>query len=126
MRTSKPKVFICLGLLEGKIVAEPILIVSADEAKEQYINRYGVAPEKVLGPYLNPKKIEHEKILRFVSHQSQKAMYNDWLVNAFLLHDPPDHAYLIFVKKIDDVSAVPPKGTIIVPIQDLRFIENEK
>jgi hypothetical protein len=126
MRVKKPKVFICVGLVDSKIVADAILISSADEAKEQFARKYGNIPNKILGPYLNPKKIEHEKVLRFISHKSQKAIYNDWLVNAFLLHDPEDHAYLIFVKKTDDVSAIPPKGTIIVPIQDLRFIENEK
>jgi hypothetical protein len=126
MRTSKPKVFICVGLLNDKIIADAILVASVDEAKKQYFDKYGINPDKILGPYLNTKKIEHEKVLRFSSHKSQKAIYNDWLVNAFLLHDPPDHAYLIFVKKPDDVSAISPRGTIIVPIQDLRFIENEK
>ncbi len=123
MRTKKPKIFICVGLIDNKIIADSMLISSVDEAKEQFTNKYGYCPDKILGPYLSPKKIEHEKVLRFASHKSQKAIYNDWLVNAFLLHDPQDHAYLIFVKKTDDVSAIPPKGTTIVPIQDLRFIE---
>jgi hypothetical protein len=65
--------------------------------------------------------IENTRVLKF-SNQTKKAIYNDWLVDAFLLQEPENQAYLVFIKRVDDKKLPSPKGTITVPITDLRFV----
>ena len=43
------------------------------------------------------------------------------IVNAMFLKEPESHAFLVFIKRIDDKKIPFPKGTIVVPISDLRF-----
>lgn len=82
-----------------------------------------MTPKEILGPFYKKRAqvIENTRSLKF-SNQTKKAVYNDWMVNAFLLKEPENQAYLVFIKRVDDKKLPIPKGTITVPISDLRFI----
>jgi hypothetical protein len=58
--------------------------------------------------------------LRFTD-QVRKAEYQGWLVNASYLAYPKDHAFLLFVRRLDGKKQVAPKGTTIVPIKELKL-----
>jgi len=38
------------------------------------------------------------------------------------LIEPKDHAFLIFIKRMDDKNTAFPKGTVIVPVNNLRIL----
>lgn len=96
---------------------------SPEEASSLFVEHYSVSPKEILGPFYKKRAqvIENTRTLKF-SNQTKKAIYNDWMVNAFLLKEPENQAYLVFIKRIDDKKLPIPKGTITVPISDLRFI----
>jgi len=77
----------------------------------------------VLGPFFKKRAqvLENTRSLKF-TNQNKKAIYNEWYVNAFMLKEPENQAYLVFIRRVDDKKLPPPKGTITVPISDLRFI----
>lgn len=82
-----------------------------------------IYPKEILGPFFK-KTVQKEKIdktkLKF-SNKTKKAQYNDWEVNAFLLDEPKNHAYLIFTKRIDNKAAIKPKD-LVIDITELRII----
>jgi hypothetical protein len=76
-----------------------------------------------MGPFYKKRAqvLESTRVLKF-TNQTKRAQYNDWLVNAFILKEPVDQAYLVFIKRLDDKKLPTPKGTITVPVSELRFI----
>lgn len=118
----------CSSIYNNEILSKIIPASSKKEAGIIFDNKFKIQAQEILGPFLDVKKkvLETTKILKFSDNKIHKAFYNDWLVNAFYLLEPADHAYLVFIKRIDGIkNNQPPKGTIIVPIHNLRFIQDE-
>jgi len=117
-------VFVCASITNcGDLITK---IVSADtqaEATKIFTDQFTVAPKEVLGPFFKKRAqvLEITRSLKF-TNQTRKAIYDDWVVNAFILKEPENQAYLVFIKRVDDKKLPTPKGTITVPISDLRFI----
>lgn len=123
-RGTRQIVFVCVSLAnDGNLISQIIAASSEDEAAKLFYDQYFIKPKDILGPFYRKRKqvFENIRTLRF-TNQTKKAIYNDWLVNAFLLQEPDGYAYLVFVKRMDDKKIPIPKGTITVPISDLRFI----
>lgn len=123
-RGPRPVVFVCACLTnEGELLIKSISASSPAEASDSFLKEYNYSPKEILGPFLKKRTqvIETTRELKF-SNQVKKATYNDWVVNAFILQEPVDQAYLVFLKRTDDKKIPFPKGVIIVPISDLRFI----
>lgn len=124
-RGPRPVVFVCVGLDPNKPsdpVSKQITAVSQSEAANLFFEQTKVKAKTIHGPY-RPKRaqvLENTRTLKF-AEQSRKAIYNDWEVTAFYLKEPENHAYLLFIKRVDGVNQPRPLGTIIVPISDLRF-----
>jgi hypothetical protein len=116
-------VFVCASIVDNELITKIIPATSQSEAAELYSKEYGHSPKDILGPFIKKKTqvIEVTRVLKFTS-QTKKAIYGDWIVTAFILTDPPDQAYLVFNKRVDDKKAPSPKGTITAPISDLRFL----
>lgn len=116
-------VFVCCAISNcGNLISKIIPAESPDEANSLFMKEFSIKAREILGPFYKKKKqvLESIQTLKF-SNQTKKAIYNDWLVSAFLLNEPEKHAYLVFIKRTDDKNLPPPKGTIVVPISDLRF-----
>ena len=82
-----------------------------------------IKAKTIHGPF-RPKRaqvIENTRTLKFSDKKQQKAIYNDWEVNVLFLKEPENHAYLLFIKRVDGKKQPAPKGTIVVPVSDLRF-----
>lgn len=116
-------VFVCASIVEGTLVTEIIPAPSPSEASQKFSDKYSQSPTNVLGPFYKKRAqiIENTRTLQF-TNQNKKAIYNDWVVTAFLLKEPANQAYLVFIKRVDDKKLPTPKGTITVPVSDLRFI----
>jgi hypothetical protein len=122
-RTPRPVVFVCIGSeTSGDFVSKVIQATSPVEAGTLFFERTGLKSKTIHGPF-RPKRmqvIENTRTLKFTDH-SKEAIYDDWIVTAFYLKEPEDHAYLIFLKRTDGKKQPAPKGTIVVPVSDLRF-----
>lgn len=122
MRKKRQVYFVCSAIIENKLKNKIVPAMSSKEAASSFYEEFNIKPEDILGPFW--KKREYNVItpqeIKF-SHVSKKAEYNGWFVTAFLLNEPKDHAYLIFVKKIDGSIENKPTNSIIVPIDSLRF-----
>jgi hypothetical protein len=116
--------FVCSVITEtGELLNKIIEAQSHDEASTIFFQQQSIKPKEILGPFYKKKTqvLENTRVLKFTS-QSKKAYYNDWEVNAILLEEPKDYAYLIFIKRIDGKKMPLPKGAITVPISELRLI----
>lgn len=76
-----------------------------------------------MGPFFKKRAqvLETTRELKF-TNQTKKAIYDGWVVNAFVLKEPENQAYLVFIKREDGKAMPTPKGVITVPISDLRLI----
>lgn len=120
---ARPTVFVCSCISIGELITKIIPANSPDEASQLFSEQYGMMPKEVLGPFYKKRAqvIESTRVLKF-SNQNKKAIYDDWYVNAFLLKEPENQAYLVFIKRVDDKKIPAPKGTITVPVSELRFV----
>lgn len=124
-KRSRPITFVCSAISgSNELISKIVIAKSVDEASKLFFEQHKVQPKEVLGPFYRVKTqiLENTRVLKFADNRPRKAIYNDWVVNAFVLSEPSDHAYLIFLKRTDDKKIPFPKGTITAPIQDLRFI----
>src|SRR5574338_1042142 len=117
--------FVCIGMdfAKGDFVSKIIPSDSPKNASTLFHEQTNLEAKEVLGPFFKKRAqvIENTRVLKF-TNQSRKAVYNDWLVTAFILQEPENHAYLVFTKRVDDKKLPTPKGTITVPISELRFV----
>ena len=123
-RGPRPVVFVCIAGNGNVFVSKVIQATSQDEAARLFLEQTNLEMKTIHGPF-RPKRaqvIENTRTLRFSDKKQQKAIYNDWEVNVLFLKEPEDNAYLIFLKRVDGKKVPSPKGTIIVPISDLRFL----
>ena len=116
-------VFVCSAISpNGDLLSKIIPASTIEEASNLFFEQQNISAKEVLGPFYKKRVgvLENTRVIKF-SNETKKAIYNDWLVNAMLLKFPENQAYLIFIKRVDDKKVPPPKGTIIVPISELRF-----
>jgi hypothetical protein len=120
--------FVCISIRDNKLVSKIIPASSSEEAGKLFHEQVDLFAQEIHGPFHKVRKqiLENTRVLKFSDNTPYKAIYNDWLVNAFKLEEPVNHAYLIFIKRTDDKKVPFPKGTITAPISDLRFIKDEK
>lgn len=124
-RGPRPVVFVCIGSdpeKSGDFTSMVVQAASQNEASSFFFEQTGLKAKTIHGPF-RPKRaqvIENTRTLKFTD-QNRKAVYNEWEVNAMILKEPENHAYLIFLRRVDDKKVPSPKGTIVVPISDLRF-----
>ncbi len=126
-RGPRPVVFVCVGIDREKmdVVSKQITAASQTEAASLFLEQTKIKAKTIHGPYRlkRAQVLENTRTLKFTD-KSYKTVYNGWEVNAFYLKEPENHAYLVFIRKIDEQAAAAPKGTFLVPISDLR-IPNE-
>lgn len=125
-RHAREIVFVCSSVSDkGELISQIIPGKTPGEASAQFKEQNSLNAQTVLGPFYKKKQqvLETTRSLQFANPQFRKAEYNGWLVNAFVLAEPANQAYLVFLKRVDDKKLPMPKGTIIVPLSDLRFQE---
>lgn len=117
-------VFVCNAIINNDLISEIIIANSNNEASVLFKDKFNCMPKTILGPFIKKKvpPVEVTTAIKF-SGLPKQAIYNDWLVNAFLLKDPENYAFLIYLKNNNSENKKPiPKGTTIVPITDIRLI----
>ncbi len=123
-RGSRPIIFVCSDIsITGDLISESVIASSQNEAISIFKGKYGQSPKSILGPFYHKKKqiLENTRALKF-TNEVKKAEYEGWIVNAMMLADPPNHAFLVFLGRIDGKKINIPTGTIVVPCSNLRLI----
>lgn len=125
-RGPRPVVYVCIGSSSdpekpGAFVSREIRAFTQIEAASLFLETTKLKATKIHGPYRLKREqvLNNTRSMRFAT-KSYKAIYNDWEVMAFELHEPEAHAYIVFEKRVDGQKKPQPQGTIIVPISDLR------
>lgn len=124
-RGPRPVVFVCISANPDKpddFLSKVIRAVSQEEAASLFLEQTKTKAKTIHGPF-RPKRaqvIENTRTLKFADQQ-HKAIYSDWEVNAFILKEPENHAYLVFLKRVDGKVQPAPQGTVIVPVSELRI-----
>lgn len=119
---ARQTVFVCISINEGKLLSKIIPSDSVENASSLFFEQEKIKPQEILGPFYKKrtKILETTRVVKF-GNISKKAIYDNWMVNALYLKEPENHAFLIFLKRIDDKKVPAPTGTVIVPIADLRI-----
>ncbi len=116
--------FVCASLnSEFKLIINTIAASDSNEAASLFEKEFKIKPSNIEGPFLKKKikKNEDVKSIQF-DGAPKKAIYDGWIVNSFSLKEPKDSAFIVFLKRVDGSSKDIPKGTTILPINNLRFI----
>jgi hypothetical protein len=118
-------IFIGAAISNNELITQIIAAESPKEATDLFVGQNGFPPKEILGPFYKKKTqvIENTRVLKF-SNQTKRAIYKDWLVDAFFLQEPENQAYLVFINRVDNKNLPKPKGTITVPVSDLRIVQN--
>ena len=121
-RGPRPVIFVCIASKDNKIISKVIKAASEKEAASFFTELTGSIAEIIHGPF-RPKRmaIDNNRELKF-SSKSIRAKYNDWEVNAMFLNEPKDHAFLIFIKRIDGKSSPAPKVNVVIPTSLLELL----
>lgn len=119
----RPIIFVCIGIINEELVSEEFAAASTEEAAKLFLGKHKFSAKNIHGPFFKKriKFLEQTISLKF-SNETKKAIYDGWIVTAFLLSDPKDYAYLVFIKRVDDKKMPMPKGTVTVPVSELRII----
>jgi hypothetical protein len=116
--------FVCSVILDSDLISQALSAKCEQEAKEIFKEKFLIEPKIILGPFYKKrvkKIVTQQSNLEFNNSKFKIAYYNNWVVHAFMLKQPEDHAYLLFIKRLDNKNILPPKGTIIVNINELKF-----
>lgn len=122
-RGARQTVFVCVAISDNnELITRIVAAETQHEASERFLQETQHQPKEVLGPFFRKRiqVLENTRVLKFTT-QHKRGIYNDWVVDAFMLQEPANQAYLVFIRRVDDKKLPPPKGTIVVPLSDLRF-----
>ena len=123
-KSRRQTVFVCSSIGNfSELISEVIIAASVEDAGKIFEEKFSHKPKSILGPFFKKRvqTIETQAPIKFAGKQRQ-AEYDGWLVNAFTLQEPENSAFLVFIRRIDGQPKQTPKGTIIVPINNLRFL----
>lgn len=116
--------YVCIGMDDdaSQFLSKIIAADNPTDASSLYKEETNLEAKEVLGPFYKKRArvLENTRALKF-TNQTCKAIYNEWVVNAFFLQEPENQAYLVFLKRTDGKKIPLPKGTIVVPISELRI-----
>jgi hypothetical protein len=122
----RPTVFVCVGfdIDANDCLSRTIAALTTEQAAQQFLQETGFPAKHIHGPFQRKQTqvLKATQTLRFADQAARSAVYRDWQVNSFLLTEPENHAYLIFLTRTDGKKQPAPQGTIIVPITELRYI----
>lgn len=124
-RGPRPVVFVCSGIDREKmdVVSKEITAASQNEAASLFLEVTKIKAKSIHGPYRKKREqvMENTRSMKFDDQPSRRTIHDGCEVNVFYLKEPENHAYLVFLKRVDGGKQPLPKGTIIVPVSDLRF-----
>lgn len=124
-RGPRPIFYVCIGncIEKNDFISKEIQANSQNEATTLFLEKTGLKTKAIYGPYRHKRAqiIQNTRELRF-SDIRKDAIYRDWEVKAQFLNEPENHAYLLFIKRVDGKKSQMPSGSVVVPISELRIV----
>ena len=119
-------VFVCSSVVNGKLVCETVDRTESEEAQTQFLTKFGVKPEIVLGPFYKKRMgvLNSQAEVQF-SGKSKKAVFNDWYCTAMTLLKPENCVWLFFDTRVDG-KKMPKPETLILGIDEVHFSTDEE
>jgi len=122
IKKRKNTYFVCCGLSQGEVVMRSIQASNFSEARRNFESETKISPEVISGPFFKKRGCDQEcyEEMKF-SGVSKKAIFDGWEVNAQILTEPENMAFLFYKKRVDGQNLPQPNGDV-VHLQNLRFI----
>ena len=123
IKQKKSTFFVCSAIKQHMLLVRTIEATTFSDARKNFEITEGIYPGVISGPFFKKRGCDQEcyEGLKFAG-TSKKAIYEGWVVNAQILLEPENCAYLFFKKRVDGKDVKQPDGHTIVDVQNLRFI----
>ena len=105
---------------DGKLVSKDIESKTLDEAIDIFEKEFQFSPVNTSGPFYKKRSRIIVKTDNMSFEKRFKAIYNGWLVDAWVLKNMKNQGYLVFTKRVDGKKIQKPQGKIVVPISELK------
>lgn len=117
-------VYVCCALSENKIISKTVEADNSEEAMNTFEIDNGVKAQIIHGPFFQKRAgvLDNTREIKFTG-TSKRGIYKDWIVNALLLKDPVNSAYLLFDKRVDGRKMPKPTGTFVIQVDELRNLK---
>lgn len=117
-------VYVCSALSENKIISKLLEADNSEEAMKSFELENGVKAQIIHGPFFMKRAgvLDNTREIKFTG-SSKRGIYKEWIVNALLLKEPENNAYLLFDKRVDGKKMPKPTGTFVVHVDELRNLK---
>lgn len=117
-------VYVCCSVIDGKLISKMIESDNSEDAMLVFFKDNNVKAQVVHGPFFIKRAGVMDNTREVVfSGSSKRAIYKEWHVNALLLKDPENSAYLLFDRRVDGKKIPKPTGTFVVHVDELRNLK---
>jgi hypothetical protein len=123
-RSKKKNIFVCSAINNNlELISKYFEADSESDASKLFEKEFNFLPKIILGPFTKKKVLEvsQEKTINF-SNPSKKAIYNQWIVNAFEIKENDKECFIIYVKPVDNIKKQKINNTCIIPTSELTYI----
>lgn len=120
----KKNIFVCSAISsDSELISKDFIADSESEASNLFEKEFNLLPRIILGPFIKKKNKEviQPKTINF-SKPSKRAIYNEWLVNAFEIKESEKESFIIYIKPIDNSKKQKINNTCIIPKSELTYI----
>lgn len=120
----RPTVYFCASAVDNKIISKMIEADNSEIAIKTFEVETGIKVQVIHGPCFMKRAgiLDNTRDIKFAG-SSKRCIYKDWVVNALLLKNPENSAYLLFDKRVDEKKMPKPTGTFVVHLDELRNLK---
>lgn len=114
--------FVCSAIRDQELISQTIKAMTQKESDKLFEKQFGILPQISIGPFYRARiRPDIQKIV--FTGQSRVAIYDDWVVNALLVKEPENCAFLLFERRVDGKKITSKPSDTIVKLDELREIE---
>jgi hypothetical protein len=107
----------------NELISENIEAKLLNEAVDIFEKKFSISPERTYGPFYKKRARIFAKMEEMVFTKRIKAIYNGWLVDAWLQENLKNQALLVFIKRVDGTKMQKPQEkNLVVPTSELQII----
>lgn len=113
--------FVCSAIRDNELISKTINASTQKEADKLFEQQYLLVPQISIGPFYRARtRPDIQKVI--FTGKSKTAIYDDWIVNALLVKEPENCAFLFFDRRVDGKKMIKPSD-MIVKLDELKEIE---
>lgn len=117
-KNKRDRLFVLAGYT-NKICFEEICCWKLEDALKLFIDKHGIEPHYVAGPFRRARVIKKINKLS-LSSSMKEGTYMGWKVKYVPLKDPADCAMIIFISKLNNNALKRPSKPIVIHIKEIE------